>query len=151
DLLTKKYDETVLGTADYLAPEQAIDSHSVDIRADIYSLGATFYYLLTGSPPFTDGTVAQKLIWHQTKEPKSISAYRADVPPQVIAIVQKMMSKSPDQRFQSPRELAEALDPWVATPIPLPPEVEMPRLSPAAMNNPNIVAPTASPIRPIAP
>src|SRR4029450_5696071 len=51
DILTKKYDENVLGTADYLAPEQALESHTVDIRADIYSLGATFYYLLTGSPP----------------------------------------------------------------------------------------------------
>src|SRR5207237_3319703 len=62
DLLTKKYDENVLGTADYLAPEQAVDSHNVDIRADIYSLGDTFYFMLTGSPPFADGTVAQKLI-----------------------------------------------------------------------------------------
>src|SRR6266478_2121853 len=70
DILTKKYDENVLGTADYLAPEQALDSHSVDIRADIYSLGATFYFVLTGSTPLTDGTVAQKLIWHQTRQPK---------------------------------------------------------------------------------
>src|SRR5262249_23294871 len=65
DILTKKYDENVLGTADYLAPEQATDSHAVDIRADIYSLGATFYYCLTGRTPFQEGTVAQKLIWHQ--------------------------------------------------------------------------------------
>src|ERR671918_103974 len=65
DILTRKYDENVLGTADYLAPEQALDSHGVDIRADIYSLGATFYYLLTGSAPFPEGSVAQKLIWHQ--------------------------------------------------------------------------------------
>ena len=67
DILTKKYDENVLGTADYLAPEQALDSHTVDIRADIYSLGATFYFLLTGSAPFPEGTVAQKLIWHQNR------------------------------------------------------------------------------------
>ena len=67
DVLTKKYDENVLGTADYLAPEQALDSHAVDIRADIYSLGATFYFLLTGSPPFPEGSVAQKLIWHQNR------------------------------------------------------------------------------------
>ena len=70
DMLTKKFEENVLGTADYLAPEQALDSHSVDIRADIYSLGATFYYCLTGRTPFADGTVAQKLIWHQTRQPK---------------------------------------------------------------------------------
>jgi serine/threonine protein kinase len=69
DVLTKKYDENVLGTADYLAPEQALDSHAVDIRADIYSLGATFYFCLTGKTPFSEGTVAQKLIWHQTRAP----------------------------------------------------------------------------------
>jgi serine/threonine protein kinase len=67
DNLTKKFDENVLGTADYLAPEQAIDSHGVDIRADIYSLGATFYFCLTGRTPFNEGSVAQKLIWHQTR------------------------------------------------------------------------------------
>src|SRR5207247_3952084 len=72
DMLTKKYDENVLGTADYLAPEQALDSHSVDIRADIYSLGATFYFCLTANPPFSEGTVAQKLIWHQNRAPKPI-------------------------------------------------------------------------------
>ena len=56
--LTVQYDENVLGTADYLAPEQAIDSHGVDARADIYGLGCSFYYLLTGHPPFPDGTLA---------------------------------------------------------------------------------------------
>src|SRR5437879_6064266 len=80
DILTKKYDENVLGTADYLAPEQAIDSHSVDIRADVYGLGATFYYCLAGQLPFSEGTVAQKLIWHQTRQPKSIKTFRSDVP-----------------------------------------------------------------------
>ena len=72
DNLTRKNDENVLGTADYLAPEQALDSHTVDIRADIYSLGATFYYLLTGSAPFPEGSVAQKLIWHQNRQPRPV-------------------------------------------------------------------------------
>src|SRR5207245_5250809 len=76
DLLTKKFDENVLGTADYLAPEQALDSHSVDIRADIYSLGGTFYFCLAGLAPFAEGTVAQKLIWHQTRQPRPIRAVR---------------------------------------------------------------------------
>src|SRR5208282_6782665 len=67
DLLTKKYDENVLGTADYLSPEQALDSHAVDIRADIYSLGATFYYLLAGKPPYSEEkTLAQKMIAKQS-------------------------------------------------------------------------------------
>ncbi|OYW13341.1 MAG: serine/threonine protein kinase, partial [Planctomycetales bacterium 12-60-4] len=60
--LTIKHDEKVLGTADFLAPEQAIDSHSVDHRADIYSLGCTLYYALTGHPPFTDGSLVQRLL-----------------------------------------------------------------------------------------
>ncbi|MGH7222288.1 MAG: protein kinase domain-containing protein, partial [Gemmataceae bacterium] len=135
DILTKKYEENVLGTADYLAPEQALDSHSVDIRADIYSLGATFYYCLTGKTPFADGTIAQKLIWHQTRQPKPITQLRPDTPAGVVAIVEKMMAKDPAQRPQTPLEVAEALMPWTQTPIPPPPEKEMPQLSPAAMGN----------------
>ncbi len=134
DVLTKKYDESVLGTADYLAPEQAIDSHGVDGRADIYSLGATFYFLLTGSQPFVEGTVAQKLIWHQTRNPKPIRDIRPEVQPGIAAIVEKMMAKDPAQRYQSPAELAEALSPWVQTPIDPPPEHEMPQLSAAAQS-----------------
>ncbi len=133
DVLTKKYDENVLGTADYLAPEQALDSHSVDIRADIYSLGATFYYLLTGRTPFGEGTVAQKLIWHQTRQPKSITTHRQDVPPGLTAILEKMMAKDPDQRFLVPEALAKALEPWTQETIDPPSETEMPHLSPAAM------------------
>lgn len=132
DELTKKYDENILGTADYLSPEQAVDSHTVDIRADIYSLGATFYYLLTGQPPFPEGTVTQKLIWHQTREPKPISTFRSDVPPEIIAIVDRMMKKDPAQRYQTPAELMQELAPWVATPIPPPNEQELPALSRAA-------------------
>ncbi|MFO0826048.1 MAG: protein kinase [Gemmataceae bacterium] len=132
DDVTKKYDENVLGTADYLAPEQALDSHTVDIRADIYSLGATFYFLLTGSPVFPEGSVAQKLIWHQNRQPKPISAFRADVPAEVCAIIDKMMAKKPEARYQTPAEVMAALAPWVATPIPPPAEREMPQLSVAA-------------------
>jgi serine/threonine protein kinase len=135
DVLTKKYDESVLGTADYLAPEQALDSHGVDIRADIYSLGATFYFILTGSTPFSEGTVAQKLIWHQTRQPKSLVLLRPEVPAELAAVVEKMMAKEPTQRYQTPSEVVEALAPWTQQPIPPPPEKEMPRLSPAAMGS----------------
>lgn len=133
DILTKKYDEHVLGTADYLAPEQAVDSHEADTRADIYSLGGTFYFLLTGRTPFEEGTVAQKLIWHQTRQPKPITSYRKDVPPELLAIIEKMMAKKPEDRYQHPHEVTLALTPWVQTPIPPPKESEMPRLSPAAV------------------
>jgi hypothetical protein len=133
DDLTKKHDENVLGTADYLAPEQALDSHAVDIRADIYSLGATFYFMLTGNTPFNEGTVAQKLIWHQTRQPKSVRSLRPDVPEGIEAVINKMMAKDPAQRHQAPAELIEALAPWAQTAILPPPAHEMPRLCPAAM------------------
>jgi serine/threonine protein kinase len=134
DSLTKKYDESILGTADYLAPEQALDSHSVDIRADIYSLGATFYFLLTGSPPFPEGTVAQKLLWHQTRHPAPLRSLRPDSPPEIVDIIARMMDKDLLRRFQTPAELMAALAPWVQTPIPPPSERELPQLSPAAMS-----------------
>ena len=133
DLLTKKYDESVLGTADYLAPEQAIDSHGVDGRADIYSLGATFYFLLTGNPPYVEGTVAQKLIWHQSRDPKPVRDYRPEVPEGIVTILAKMMAKRPQDRYQTPAEVAAGLSPWVQTPIPPPPEREMPQLCAAVI------------------
>ena len=131
DMLTQKYDENVLGTADYLAPEQALDSHNVDIRADVYSLGATFYYCLTGKTPFSDGTVAQKLIWHQTRQPKPIRSLRQDIPAALIAVIEKMMAKDPDLRYQTPLDVAQALAPWTQATIAPPAETEMPQLSPA--------------------
>jgi len=133
DILTKKYDESVLGTADYLAPEQALDSHSVDIRADIYSLGATCYFCLVGNPPFNEGTVAQKLIWHQTRQPKPIRAVRPEVPEQLAVIIDRMMTKDRAKRFQTPGQVVDALAAWTAKAIAAPPDAWMPRLSPAAM------------------
>lgn len=112
DPLTLTYDENVLGTADYLAPEQALDSHNVDIRADIYSLGGTFYYMLTGGPPFPDGTIAQKLLWHQNKQPKPVRSLAPSVPVELAAILCKMMAKDPADRFQSPAKLRDALAPF---------------------------------------
>ncbi len=132
DVLTKKYDESVLGTADYLAPEQAQDSHTADIRADIYSLGGTFYFCLTGRTPFAEGTVAQKLIWHQTRQPRPIRSFRPEVPEGIVAVIDRMMAKDRNQRYQTPQEVADALAPWTQTPIPPPPENEMPQLSLAA-------------------
>jgi serine/threonine protein kinase len=132
DMLTRKYDENVLGTADYLAPEQALDSHTVDIRADIYSLGCTFYFVLTGKSPFGEGSVAQKLIWHQTRRPKSLKEWQPEVPDELVAIIDKMMSKSPGDRYQLPSEVVEALAPFNVNPIPPPPLEEMPVLCLAA-------------------
>jgi len=111
--LTKEFGDTVLGTADYLAPEQALDSHDVDARADIYSLGQTFYFLLTGHPPFPEGTVAQRLMAHQMKAPEPIATTRPDVPPSLVAIIDKMTAKKPLQRYQTAKEVAETLAQWL--------------------------------------
>jgi serine/threonine protein kinase len=127
DNLTRKYGEGALGTADYVSPEQADDSHTVDIRADIYSLGATAYFLLTGRPPFDEGTLTQKVVWHQIRDPKPIRDSRPDLPAEFVAVVEKMMAKGRGDRFQSPAEVVAALAPWARTPIPPPAVHEMPR------------------------
>jgi serine/threonine-protein kinase len=111
--LTRELGETVLGTADYLAPEQALDSHDVDARADIYSLGQTFYFLLKGQPPFPEGTVAQRLMAHQIKTPEPITKTRPDAPLSLVAIIEKMTVKKREQRFQTARDVAEALKAWL--------------------------------------
>lgn len=133
DAITQRFDEgSVLGTADYLSPEQAMNSHEVDIRADIYSLGATFYFLLSGRPPFEGGTVAQKLVAHQLKEPEPIKKLRPDLPDELVAIVEKMMAKDLGRRYQKPQEVVDALQPFTRNPVAPPSEDEMPRLCLAA-------------------
>jgi serine/threonine protein kinase len=107
------HDENVLGTADYLAPEQARDSHTVDQRADIYSLGCTFYFLLTGHPPFPTGTLSERLIKHQRDEPAEIRLDRPDVPGELVAICSQMMHKSPDRRFENAGQVAARLRGWL--------------------------------------
>jgi serine/threonine protein kinase len=104
----------VLGTADYLAPEQALNLHDVDSRADIYSLGATFYTLLTGQPPFHAGSVGQKLLWHQVRMPDPVNSVRPDVPTEVSDIIMRMLAKKPEQRYTSMAEVVDALAPWAA-------------------------------------
>ena len=107
--LTKEHNETVLGTADYLSPEQALNSHEVDHRTDIYSLGCTAYFMMTGHPPFPEGTVAQRLVAHQVKSPEPISDERADAPADLLAIIDKMMEKDPGNRFQPAADIATTL------------------------------------------
>jgi len=111
--LTVAYDENVLGTADYLAPEQALDSHGVDARADIYSLGCSLYYLLTGHPPFAEGTLPQRLMAHVKQPPPSVYRDRPDAPRDLVEICMRMMAKKPEQRYQSAREVAAALAHWL--------------------------------------
>jgi serine/threonine protein kinase len=114
DQLTQVHDQgAVLGTADYLSPEQGLNSSAVDIRSDIYSLGGTFYYLLTGRTPFEGANTTQKLLAHQIREPEPISRLRPETPPPLIQIIARMLMKSPDDRFQTPNEVAAALAPFV--------------------------------------
>jgi eukaryotic-like serine/threonine-protein kinase len=111
--LTLKHDEKVLGTADYLSPEQAVDSHNVDHRADIYSLGCTFYFALAGHPPFNDGALVQRMLAHQTRPTPNIEEERDDLPPGLDAIIQRMMAKKPADRYQSASEVADDLMVWL--------------------------------------
>ncbi len=105
-------DQRLLGTVDYLAPEQALESPELDHRADIYSLGCTFYYLLTGHPPFPQGTLHERIMKHQESRPAAIAQQRPETPDEVIAVCEKMMAKSPGDRYQTAEEVAAALDPW---------------------------------------
>ena len=111
--LTVANEENVLGTADYLAPEQALDSHGVDARADIYSLGCSLYYVLTGHPPFPDGTLPQRLMMHQKEMPPSIFEDRPDAPKDLVEICMRMMAKKPDDRPQTASEVAELMGNWL--------------------------------------
>ena len=101
-----------LGTPDYIAPEQARDAKRADIRADIYSLGCTLYFLLSGQPPFPNGTAMEKVLAHIERDPEPIEKIRTDVSVDVIDIVKRMMSKDPAQRYQTPVEVADALKPF---------------------------------------
>ena len=106
-----------MGTADYMAPEQVADTHSVDIRADIYSLGCTFYKILAGQPPFGGvqySSSFDKMMAHRKETPPPIQEFRSDLPKKVIAVLEQMLAKDPDDRFQNPADLAESLYPLCA-------------------------------------
>jgi len=120
------------GTASYIAPEQTRDFCGVDIRADIYCLGAVFYKCLVGRSPVSGGgTAAQKLLWHQNRQPPPIQTLRPEVPRELIELVEKMLAKDRGDRLQTPREVVEALTPWTQQPIGPPEDIEMPRHCPA--------------------
>jgi WD40 repeat protein/tRNA A-37 threonylcarbamoyl transferase component Bud32 len=100
---------SVIGTADYVAPEQLEDPHGADIRADLYSVGCTFYFLLTGQVPFPGGSLLSKLDKQRWHAPTALTHLRADIPPAVARVVEKLMAKRPADRCQTPGELAETL------------------------------------------
>lgn len=105
--LTIHDDTKLLGTVDYVAPEQAIDSSKVDGRADIYGLGCTFYFLLAGHAPFREGTPMERLLKHKLEEPTSLKKLRPDIPPEVYSLWKKMTRKKPQDRYATADLIAE--------------------------------------------
>src|SRR5262249_2451617 len=104
----------VMGTPDYLSPEQSRSLHAVDIRSDLYSLGCTLYHILAGQVPFPGGTSLEKLIRHASEDATPVEAFRPELPPEVGAVVRRLMAKDPAHRFKTPGELAAALAPFCA-------------------------------------
>ena len=106
---------TELGTPDFISPEQVRDAHSVDIRADIYSLGATLYFLLVGQPPFHGRSDEQKQLAQAREEFPPLENLRPEVPPNVLNVLKKMVKKERDQRYATPGEVAAALQSFACT------------------------------------
>jgi serine/threonine protein kinase len=104
----------IVGSMDYIAPEQTADASKVDRRSDIYGLGCTLYYALTGQPPFPGGTNVDKIHCHRTEEPVPLVKLNPALPPEFAQIVRKMTAKDPARRYQTAREVEEDLRAWAA-------------------------------------
>jgi response regulator RpfG family c-di-GMP phosphodiesterase len=128
---------TVLGTIDFMAPEQARDASTVDVRADLYSLGGTLFWCLTGQVPFPDsGSELEMLVKRLTQEPPSVRSLAPDVPAGLEAVVRRMMARDPDARFQTPQEVMHALLPYLR------PEsgLDLPHVTPRSLRSDSLVA-----------
>ncbi len=141
----------LLGTIDYVAPEQAQNAKEADIRADIYSLGCTLFYLLCARPPFLGNDVVEKLGPRIVGEPPSVRAVRSEVPTGLDAVILKLMARRPEDRYQTPIEAAKALEPYAvaAAPVALATPISAAPASNAALAT--MIAPprvvTAQPVR----
>src|SRR5690606_27146771 len=101
---------TTVGTVDYMSPEQARNSKAADVRSDIYSLGCTWYHMLTGHPPFHEGGMTNKLQAHAVSTRPDPRAENDRVPEGIVAIIQRMMAIKPEDRYQTPQELLDDLE-----------------------------------------
>ena len=106
-----------VGTFDYVAPEQARHSHSADIRSDIYSLGCTIYHMCTGQVPFPSPSLPEKLFAHQALEPTPLDKVIPGFPEGLAAVIHRMMRKSPDERYATPMQVVQALEPYTEEPL----------------------------------
>jgi serine/threonine protein kinase len=122
----------ILGTPDYLAPEQAEDARSIDCRADLYSLGCTLVYLLTGQDPFPATTPLKKILAHREKTPPPLDEVRPDALPGLAAVLARLMARNPVDRFQTADEVAAVLAPFASGgSVPSPPRSGPVRASPS--------------------
>jgi eukaryotic-like serine/threonine-protein kinase len=134
-----------VGTFDYVAPEQARHSHAADIRSDIYSLGCTLYHMVSGQVPFPSPSLPEKLFAHQAMEPTPLDQLIPDIPAEFVELVQRMMRKLPEERYATPLQLAQALEPFIeeyprirdGEPVPAPLIIDEPAVLP-------VVSPPAS-------
>lgn len=127
----------IVGSIDYMAPEQTRDPTNIDARADLYALGCCLYFALTGSPPFPEGTIYDKVKAHRHRPPEPIRVRNAQVPEGFAAIVHKLLAKAPAERYASAVELAAALEPWRSgdrQPMDAPGDVEYERVLHAAID-----------------
>ena len=129
-----------VGTFDYVAPEQARHSHAADIRSDIYSLGCTLYHMVAGQVPFPSPSLPEKLFAHQALEPTPLNQLIPDIPADFVGVVQRMMRKLPDERYATPLQVAQALEPFIeeyprirdGEPVPVPLIVDEPAQGPTS-------------------
>jgi serine/threonine-protein kinase len=150
-------ESSFLGTPDYVSPEQARNVHAADIRSDLYSLGCTFYFALTGLRPFKSATALETVVKHLEKDPEPLQSIRPEIPAALAAVVSRLMLKDPGRRFQTPAEMLAELDFLCGTgdvaakaarpgPRPAPSGV----LLPVVMASPRSQLPTNK-VRPVAP